>query len=69
MHPLLSPLYEGVARTATLLTLLPLPGEGKLVRSLRDRREARAQLVAWGEAHRDPTRPLLWVHAPPSVRG
>ena len=64
MHPLLSPLYEGVARTATLLTLLPLPGESKLVRSLRDRRDARARLVDWGRAHRDPTRPLLWVHAP-----
>ncbi len=64
MHPLLSPLYEGVARAATLLTLLPLPGESKFVRSLRDRREARAKLVAWGMAHRDPTRPLLWMHAP-----
>ena len=64
MHPLLSPVYEGVARAATLLTLLPLPGESKLVRSLRDRHEARANLVAWGTAHRDPTRPLLWVHAP-----
>lgn len=64
MHRLLSPVYEGVARAATLLTLLPLLGERKLVRSLRDRREARANLVAWGTAHRDPTRPLLWVHAP-----
>ena len=64
MHPLLSPLYEGVARAATLLTLLPLPGESKLVRSLRDRREARAALVGWGMRHRDPARPLLWVHAP-----
>ena len=64
MHPLLSPLYEGVARAATLLTLLPLPGEHKVIRSLRDRREARAALVAWGRTHRDPARPLLWVHAP-----
>lgn len=64
MHPLLSPLYEGVARAATLLTLLPFPGESKLVRSLRDRREARAALVGWGTRHRDPARPLLWVHAP-----
>lgn len=64
MHPLLSPVYEGVARAATLLTLLPLPGDGKVVRALRDRRDARTALVAWGGAHRDPTRPLLWVHAP-----
>ncbi len=64
MHPLLSPFYEGIARTATLLTLLPLPGDGKVIRALRDRRDARTALVAWGGAHRDPTRPLLWVHAP-----
>jgi 3-deoxy-D-manno-octulosonic-acid transferase len=64
MHPLLSSFYEGVARTATLLTLLPLPGEGKLVRSLRDRRDARTQLIEWGKHHRDPSRPLLWMHAP-----
>lgn len=64
MHPVLSPWYEVVARAATLLTLLPLPGESKLVRSLRDRREARANLVAWGASHRDPVRPLLWMHAP-----
>jgi 3-deoxy-D-manno-octulosonic-acid transferase len=64
VHPLLSPFYEGIARTATLLTLLPLPGDGKVIRALRDRRDARTALVAWGGAHRDPTRPLLWVHAP-----
>jgi 3-deoxy-D-manno-octulosonic-acid transferase len=64
MHPLLSPLYEGIAGIATLVTHLPLPGDGKLVRAFRERRDAQARLVAWGAAHRDRTRPLLWIHAP-----
>lgn len=36
----------------------------KLARSLDARRGLQARLEAWGAAHRDPKRPLVWVHAP-----
>lgn len=64
MHPLLSPLYEAIARSATLLTSFPIRGEHKLLRTFRERRDALARLVDWGTHHRDPARPLLWMHAP-----
>src|SRR5439155_814146 len=36
----------------------------KLARGLDARRGVRERLSAWARAHRDPKRPLLWVHAP-----
>ncbi len=36
----------------------------KLGRGLAGRRDAHGVLRAWGEARRDPTRPLAWFHAP-----
>lgn len=39
-------------------------GGGKLRQSLHARRGVRARYRAWGAAHRDTARPLLWVHAP-----
>ncbi|HXQ29798.1 MAG TPA: glycosyltransferase N-terminal domain-containing protein [Gemmatimonadales bacterium] len=36
----------------------------KLARSIDARRDLGARLEAWGTAHRDPARPLVWVHAP-----
>ena len=33
-------------------------------RSLRARRGIRSRYAAWGRAHRDASRPLLWIHAP-----
>src|SRR5947208_15256102 len=35
----------------------------KLARGLDARRGVTDRLVAWARAHRDPKRPLLWVHA------
>lgn len=62
-HPSL--LYRGTARAAA--AALPLAGRmlgGKLARSVRGRRGVLARLEAWGRMHRDPRRPLLWLHAP-----
>jgi len=36
----------------------------KLARGLDARRGVTDRLAAWARAHRDPKRPLLWVHAP-----
>ena len=64
MHPLLAWPYAAAAATADLLARTPLPGQGKLARSLRARRGVLARFTDWGHAHRDPSRPLLWMHAP-----
>jgi 3-deoxy-D-manno-octulosonic-acid transferase len=46
--------------------LLPLAarGEGKLARGIRGRRGVLERMAAWAEAERDPSRPLVWFHAP-----
>jgi 3-deoxy-D-manno-octulosonic-acid transferase len=36
----------------------------KIARGLDGRRGVTARLAAWAAAHRDPARPLVWVHAP-----
>jgi 3-deoxy-D-manno-octulosonic-acid transferase len=64
MHPLLRLPYALVAALADGATQLPLPGDGKIVRSLRARRDALELLEAWAASKRDPARPLLWMHAP-----
>lgn len=64
MHPLLAWPYAAAARAAEWLAHAPLPHEAKLARALRARRGVVARFEAWGRAHRDPARPLLWMHAP-----
>lgn len=49
---------------ASWLAYAPLPGDSKFLRSLRARRDATAPFLAWAAKHRDPARPLLWMHAP-----
>src|SRR6266850_743991 len=36
----------------------------KLARGLDGRRGLAARLAAWAATHRDPKRPLVWMHAP-----
>lgn len=64
MHPLVRPLYGAAGLTARAAAWVAPAGGGKLRESLRGRRGVRARLAAWAAAHRDPARPLLWVHAP-----
>ena len=67
MHAALRLGYEGAARLAgvgTALSGLAPAAESKVVRALRARRGIRDRFRAWGELHRDPSRRLLWMHAP-----
>ena len=67
MHAALRLGYEGAARLAglgTALSRLAPDTESKIVRALRARRGIRDRFQAWGKQHRDPSRPLLWMHAP-----
>jgi 3-deoxy-D-manno-octulosonic-acid transferase len=56
--------YDAAATIARAATELLPAGESKLLRSFTDRRGLIDRYRAWGAAHRDPSRPLLWMHAP-----
>ncbi|HRN54362.1 MAG TPA: hypothetical protein PK788_12775, partial [Gemmatimonadaceae bacterium] len=64
MHPALRWPYRGLSAAAEWAAWLPLPGQGKLARSLRHRRDALQPFREFARTHRDPARPLLWLHAP-----
>jgi len=56
--------YRALAGLATATVPLVAWGSDKLARGDRARRAAIAQWRDWCTAHRDRSRPLLWVHAP-----
>jgi 3-deoxy-D-manno-octulosonic-acid transferase len=57
--------YSALASVAALAAhLAPAGAESKLWRSLAARRGIRGRYASWAAAHRDPERPLLWLHAP-----
>ena len=64
MHPLLRIPYAAAGAAAQLAAALAPSSSGKFGTSLRARRGIRERYANWGAAHRDPTRPLLWIHAP-----
>lgn len=64
MRPLLAAAYEGIARLATLAAALTPSGKAKLAQTLHARRGITERYRSWGSAHRDDTRPLVWLHAP-----
>lgn len=53
-----------VARGVASLVGPTLPGEWKLARGIRGRRDSVCRLVEWGREGRDPARRLVWFHAP-----
>src|SRR2546423_7546135 len=58
---------EGAARLAgigaSLARFLPA-ADAKALRALRARNGIRERFRDWGASARDPSRPLLWMHAP-----
>ncbi|RMH17909.1 MAG: hypothetical protein D6701_06990, partial [Gemmatimonadetes bacterium] len=61
--PLLRPLYAGAVLGARLASLAA-PSGSKLGRGGRGRKASGERLRAWAARHRDPARPLVWIHAP-----
>lgn len=55
--------YRLLAGIAERLLPLGAPFSEKLARGDRERRAAATRWAAWGRQHRDPARPLLWIHA------
>jgi 3-deoxy-D-manno-octulosonic-acid transferase len=64
MNPLVALPYGIAGQLARFGTALAPATGGKVARSLHARRGIRARYQAWGGAHRDRSRPLLWMHAP-----
>jgi len=56
--------YAALATAADIAARLPLPGESKVVRSLRARHGLLARYETWARTGRDRARPLAWFHAP-----
>ena len=61
MNPALALGYEGIARLAGRLAAVAPRSSHKLVATFAERRGVLARFAAF---HRDPSRPLLWMHAP-----
>ncbi len=59
-----SPVYRALARLANLALPLATPWSPKLATGDRERRAALARWCQWAAEHRDPSRPLVWLHAP-----
>src|SRR3954468_19936203 len=69
MNALLRAGYGGIAGLARLLSGVAPASNSKLWRTFRARRGLLPRWEAWGRGHRDPSRPLLWMHAPSVGKG
>jgi len=56
--------YDAVANLARAATTVAPAGGAKITRALSDRRGLIERYRDWSAAHRDATKPLLWMHAP-----
>lgn len=64
MRPWLGQSYETAARVAEwLAAAVPRHADSKLARTFSARRGILERYREWGRVHRDPARPLLWMHA------
>jgi 3-deoxy-D-manno-octulosonic-acid transferase len=57
-------LYRAVAHAAPIALRAAAPFSAKLRRGMHGRRDVTTSMQQWAQAHRDPDRPLLWLHAP-----
>jgi 3-deoxy-D-manno-octulosonic-acid transferase len=57
-------IYQAAAHAAPPALRLAAPFHAKLRRGLDGRRQALASMRDWAARHRDPERPLAWLHAP-----
>jgi len=61
---MLRPVYAVAVGAARLAAKVAPVRDGKFWRSLGARKHIEERYAAWGAAHRDANRPLLWMHAP-----
>lgn len=56
--------YAAAAQLARAAAAVTPAADAKLLRALAARRGIRARYEVWGRTGREPSRPLLWMHAP-----
>lgn len=56
--------YAAAAHLARAAAVVTPGGNAKLLRALAARRGIRRRYAGWGATSREPSRPLLWMHAP-----
>lgn len=64
MHPLARIPYAAAGAISRIAVAMAPAKESKLFKAMTARRGLVDRYRAWASAHRDPSRPLLWVHAP-----
>jgi 3-deoxy-D-manno-octulosonic-acid transferase len=64
VNPLARIPYLAAGALARALTTVAPPGQSKASRALRARRRIHLRYADWGAQNRDPSRQLLWIHAP-----
>jgi 3-deoxy-D-manno-octulosonic-acid transferase len=56
--------YDAAGQLARALAAIAPDSQAKWLRALRARRGIRGRYAQWSALQRDPSRPLLWMHAP-----
>ena len=56
--------YTAAVHAARPLVHVAAPFSHKLRAGVQGRRGALERLLDWGQAARDPARPMVWLHAP-----
>ena len=64
MNRIVRAAYAALGSLAETIAAHAPPGDGKVRRSFNSRRNVLERFARWGAQHRDPSRPLLWFHAP-----
>jgi len=64
VHPLVRLPYDAAGALSRLAVRIAPQGDSKLLKALRARRGLLGRYESWAASGRDPSLPLLWVHAP-----
>ena len=64
MHPLVRLPYAAAGAITRFAVAAAPAKESKIFRAMTARRGLTDRYRAWSSVHRDPSRPLLWIHAP-----
>lgn len=64
VNPVLGAAYRVAGHVATAIAAVAPASGNKLVRTFADRKGVVNRFEAWASSHRDPTRSLVWFHAP-----
>ncbi len=64
VNPVLGAAYRAAGQLATAIAAVAPESDNKLIRTFADRKGVVNRFEAWASVHRDPSRQLVWFHAP-----